>query len=133
VDLVAAIVAEEAQGIVAEAVRHELEAQASVQLLDLGSGADSGRLTDPVVPNAARPRAVYFWGDVDAAIEADPEGFEHAMDELCSTIVGSGGRPWGDHPARRAVLIGGNALLAQLDRLADCLKHGVRYRYILVQ
>jgi hypothetical protein len=69
---------------------------------------------------------------VDAAIEADPEAFEHAMDALCSTITG-GPRAWGGQMARRVVLIGGSALLAQLDRLADCLQRGVRYRYILVQ
>ena len=127
VDLVAAIVAEDAQAVVAEAVRHELAAQTSLRVLDLGDGPSGDELPEPT-----GPKSVYFWGNVDAAIAADPEAFEHAMDALCTTIT-DGPRSWGEHVAGRVVLIGGSGLLAQLDRLADCLKRGVRYRYILVQ
>ena len=128
VDLVAAIVAEDAQAVVAEAVRHELAAQPSMRVLDLGDGPS----VDDELPEPTGPKAVYFWGNVDAAIQADPEAFAHAMDALCTTITDAP-RAWGEHVARRVVLIGGSALLSHLDGLADCLKRGVRYRYILVQ
>jgi hypothetical protein len=132
VDLVAAIVAEEAQAGVTDAVRRELEAQDHVRIFDVGA-ASTGRLTAGTEDDGQRHRDIYFWGGVDAAIERDPEEFEHVVEELCGTLTHGESGSWNGQAVRRVVIIGGNALLERLDHLIHGIKHGVRYRYILVQ
>ena len=135
VDLVAAIVAEEAQAGVTAAVRRELEAQECVRVFDLGTDA-TPEMPDAGLEDCAetqRRRDVYLWGGVDAAIQQDPEGFEHAVEELCCTLTPFGTSGWNGHTVRRIVIIGGSALLERLDHLIHGIKRGVRYRYILVQ
>lgn len=130
VDLVAAIVAEDAQAGVTEAVRRELEAQQCVRVFDLGTSPTLALpvdTTEDPVPH----RDVFLWGGVDAAIAQDPEGFEHSVEELCRTLT-HGAAGWRGS-MRRVVIIGGNALLERLDHLIHGIQRGVRYRYILVQ
>jgi hypothetical protein len=121
VDLVAAIVADDARAGVTEAVRKELEAHHFLRVEDHG----------PLPEAPSNTRAVYLWGDVDAEIERNPAEFEREVQQLCSELVrsdsGMGRR------SRRAVLIGGKALLERLDCLIDAVQDGIRYRYILVQ
>lgn len=124
VDLVAAIVAEDARAGVTAAVRKELEAHHFHRFDVQNPGG--------VLPESeSGQRAVYLWGDVDAEILRDPAAFRREVDELCSALA----RPDPDSPdsVRRAVLIGGAALLERLDCLAEAVHSGMRYRYILVQ
>lgn len=121
VDLVAAIVAEDARAGVMDAVRKELAAHHFLSVEDHQG-----------VPEAAQDkRAVYLWGDVDAEIRRDPVGFQREVEQLCCELARSGSSVGGS--VRRAVLIGGSALLERLDYLAEAVRDGVRYRYILVQ
>lgn len=132
VDLVAAIVAEDAQADVTEAVRRELEGQKCVRVFDLGSSPVSDLPSGPEL-DAQPHRDVYLWGGVDAMIAQDPEGFEHSVEELCCTLAQGGAPGWTGNCVRRVVIIGGNALLERLDHLIQGIRRGVRYRYILVQ
>ena len=135
VDLVAAIVAEDAQASVTEAVRRELQAHEYVRVFELGTDSPPGlpAAGPSNSDESQRHRDIYLWGGVDAAIERDPEGFEHAVEELCSTITRGGHTGWNAHTVRRVVIIGGSALLDRLDHLVHGIQRGVRYRYILVQ
>lgn len=135
VDLVAAIVAEDAQASVTDAVRRELNAQEYVRVFDLNLDSASGLYEEGLQggEDSQRHRDIYLCGGVDAAIERDPEGFEHAVEELCSSIAREGHTGWNAHTVRRVVIIGGNALLDRLDHLIHGIQRGVRYRYILVQ
>lgn len=124
VDLVAAIVAEDARAGVTAAVRKELEAH-HFHRFDVENPGG-------VLPESGKgQRAVYLWGDVDAEIIRDPAAFQQEVEQLCSALArsGSGTADGG----RRAVLIGGAALLERLDCLAQAVHGGMRYRYILVQ
>jgi len=124
VDLVAAIVAEDAQAGVTAAVRRELEAHHFLRLDVENPGC--------VMPESGKgQRAVYLWGDVDAEILRDPAAFQREIEQLCARLGRSGSGAAGG--VRRAVLIGGAALLERLDCLAQAAPGGMRYRYILVQ
>jgi hypothetical protein len=131
VDLVAAIVAEDAQADVTAAVRRELETHECVRVFDLGTASAPKLPTD--AEDSERHRDVYLWGGVDAAIAKDPLEFEHVVEELCGTLTSCGSNVWSGHTGRRVVIIGGDALLERLDHLIHGIQQGVRYRYILVQ
>ncbi|MGV3720162.1 MAG: hypothetical protein ACO1SX_04555 [Actinomycetota bacterium] len=123
VDLVAAIVAEDARAGVTAAVRKELEAH-HFHRFDVENPGG-------VLPESAKgQRSVYLWGDVDSEILRDPAAFQLEVERLCSALARSGSGATG---VRRAVLIGGAALLERLDCLAQAVNGGMRYRYILVQ
>jgi hypothetical protein len=120
---VAAIVAEDARAGVTAAVRKELEAH-HFHRFDVENPGG-------VLPESGKgQRSVYLWGDVDSEILRDPAAFQREVEQLCAALARSGSGATG---VRRAVLIGGAALLERLDCLAQAVSGGMRYRYILVQ
>lgn len=133
VDLVAAIVEDDARDGVAAAVRRELDARESVRIVELGGSALALTPAGSARDERDSRSDVYLWDDADAAIQQDPDGFERAVDRLCSSIASATSIPRGERAVRRAVLIGGNVLLGRLDRLVDYLRGSGRYRYVLVR
>lgn len=133
VDLVAAIVAEDAQAGVSAAVRRELEAHDSVRVFDFGTATSPEWPSPNSETGGGARRNVCLWDGVDAAIAQDSEGFAHVVETLLGTLAGGESNCWSGSTVRRVVMIGGQALLERLDLLAHGVQQGVRYRYILVQ
>jgi hypothetical protein len=115
-DVVAAVVAPEHADRVAEALRRELCEHPGTELLPLGDAAPE--------PEHAR-RAVLLWSGVDSLIDEEPERFEEAVRTLGSRLEGGA--------ARKAVLIGGDALFNRLEDVCEYLPETLRFRYVLIQ
>jgi hypothetical protein len=158
-DLIAVITPPEHQAEVAEGVLEELEAQGGTRVLRVDY--DQAPWRDALHRQWARPatgrlafneklnalwellqgigpedpsvqRAVLFWTGVDGYLAQDEKRFIRILDLLCEALAQPPAPVWAPFRIHRAVLIGGDALLALMESLAERKPENVQCRMLLV-
>jgi hypothetical protein len=141
VDLIAVLAPQEVRERLAHALREDLEGRSGHQVLRvetygaafLRDFSADGRLPHEAGAGDTPRRAVLQWGDVDAFLHQHAPRFDQIAEALCGALRRPGFGCLPEGPLHKAVLIGGDRLLARVDRLAERAEHqGVRFRYILV-